>query len=149
MLELSLSTLSAAFPDVRALNVSWGAFHTLGSFKTLKRLHTLDLSGSPALVHDSDVFSGLQELSEVHTDNYKLCCHQILPDTMNLQRCYSPVDEVSSCDNLLRSAPYRVFLWLFALVAVLGNGFSFAFRVFKLKNAANTGNDPKMDVCSG
>jgi hypothetical protein len=75
----------------------------------------------------------------VHTDNNKLCCRQILPDTMNLKRCFSPVDEVSSCDNLLRSAPYRDFLWLFALVAVVGNVFSFAFRVFKLKNAANTG----------
>ena len=119
--------------------MSSGEFDTVSTFEVMTELKTLDLSGSPVVNFPSTVFKGLQKLSKVHAQNYRLCCEQILPDVMNPDKCFSPVDEISSCDNLLRSPLYRAFLWTFALVAMFGNAFSFVIKIFVQKAASRTG----------
>jgi hypothetical protein len=46
------------------------------------------------------------------------------------------VDEISSCDDLLRSGVYRAFSWLICVLSVTGNVFCLAFRSCVQKNAA-------------
>ncbi|XP_070173511.1 G-protein coupled receptor GRL101-like [Littorina saxatilis] len=102
-------------------------------FKALTLLHTLDIRGCPLTHFPPDMFSGLQNLQTVYSDNFKLCCPALLPIGFNLQNCFAPTDEISSCESLLRSNVYRIFLSIFAAMALLGNSASFIYRVFLQK----------------
>jgi leucine-rich repeat-containing G protein-coupled receptor 7 len=42
--------------------------------------------------------------------------------------CVAPTDEISSCDDLLRSETYRAFLWLISVLSLTGNAFCVIFR---------------------
>ncbi|XP_070206271.1 G-protein coupled receptor GRL101-like [Littorina saxatilis] len=124
-----MSALSP-FPNIRVLNLSDCEVDTLSTdrFKTPASLHVLDVRGCPLTYFPRDLLQGLEQLSEVLADNYKLCCPVNLPSDFNLADCRAPSDEVSSCDNLLRSHVYRVFLALFAALALLGNLTAFVVR---------------------
>ena len=76
-----------------------------------------------------DVLRGMQALELVYADNPRLCCQDILPAGFNLKNCLAPADEISSCDDLLRSDLYRVVLTVFAVLALLGNLTSFVYRL--------------------
>jgi hypothetical protein len=91
-------------------------------------LAELDLSASPVHTFPQDVFSGLTRLQRVVTDNYKLCCPDVLPKDFKERNCLAPRSELSSCQDLLRAEGYRVFLWLICVCAVTGNVFCLAFR---------------------
>ena len=75
-----------------------------------------------------DLLSGLDRLQSVHADNFKLCCPATLPAGFNPANCRAPFDEVSSCEALLRSDVYRVFLSMFSALALLGNLGCFLLR---------------------
>ncbi|KAK7105392.1 hypothetical protein V1264_016781 [Littorina saxatilis] len=126
------------FPSIRILNLSDCEVDTLSTddFKTPASLHVMDVRGCPLTYFPRDVLQDLEELQKIMADNYKLCCPQMLPPGFNLASCIAPSDEVSSCDNLLRSNIYRVFLAFFAALALLGNLTAFIARVLfsKMKN---------------
>ena len=124
-------SISATFPNVQSINLSHSGIErvSLTVFQTLSNLRVLDLSGCPVNHFPHDVFSRLQYLEVVYSDNYKLCCPAILPRGFNLKNCHAPSDEVSSCDALLRSNMYRIFLAFFAASSLLGNLLSFVYRV--------------------
>nr|KAG5702544.1 hypothetical protein BaRGS_003704 [Batillaria attramentaria] len=48
------------------------------------------------------------------------------------------MDEIASCNDLLRSNAYRGFLWVIACMAIVGNAVSFSARIVQ-KEAAKTG----------
>ncbi|XP_070198742.1 G-protein coupled receptor GRL101-like [Littorina saxatilis] len=118
------------FPNIEVLNLRDCEVDTLSTdrFKTPASLHVLDVRGCPLTYFPRDLLQGLGQLREVLADNYKLCCPLTLPSGFNLADCRAPSDEVSSCDNLLRSHIYRVFLALFAALALLGNLTAFVAR---------------------
>ncbi|XP_070207968.1 G-protein coupled receptor GRL101-like [Littorina saxatilis] len=89
----------------------------------------LNLSGCPMTFFAQNIFTYLSDLSKVYADNYKLCCPAILPTGFNVLDCHAPVDEVSSCQGLLKSGLYRVALAVLTLLIVLGNLSSFVYRV--------------------
>ncbi|XP_076457550.1 G-protein coupled receptor GRL101-like [Babylonia areolata] len=62
--------------------------------------------------------------------------HFVLPVGFNPLNCHAPSDEISSCKAMLRSDLYRVVLSVFATLTLLGNLFSFIFRVFVNRTAA-------------
>ena len=45
--------------------------------------------------------------------------------------CFAPVDQFSSCHDLLKDYALRVFMWILGLSALLGNLFVIGVRVFK------------------
>nr|KAG5695012.1 hypothetical protein BaRGS_015836 [Batillaria attramentaria] len=49
-------------------------------------------------------------------------------DTM-LEECDPPSDELSSCDDLLKSDFFRIFLWVFSVLSVTGNAGVLIFRL--------------------
>ena len=93
----------------------------------------------PLTSFPKSIFRGLGFLRRVLADNYKICCPATLPVGVVVDQCLAPSDEVSSCDALLRSDLYRLSLALFATLAVVGNTFSFALRVFVLKGKQQSG----------
>ena len=119
------------FPRLQHFNLSnSGVEHVLeDGFQPVTELRVLDMRGCPLTSFSRDVFQGLDQLQAVHADNYKLCCPATLPEGFLLQNCEAPSDEISSCDNLLRSNVYRVFLSVFAALGLLGNLVSFVYRV--------------------
>ena len=124
-------SISAVFPNIQNINLSYSDVRTITSivFQNLSDLRVLDLSGCPFKRFHSDVFSGLQQLEVVYSDNYKLCCSATLPQGFNPKNCHAPSDEVSSCDALLRSNVYRVLWVFFSAASLLGNSLSCLHRV--------------------
>ena len=108
---LNVSFLSA-MPELHTVNLSEARVHVLqeGGFRSLRQLRVLDLRGCPMTHFPRDVFQGLDDLQAVYADNYKLCCDATLPSRFNAQNCHAPSNELSSCEALLRSVTYRVFL---------------------------------------
>ena len=124
-------------PMLEILNLSkCGIQRVLGDgFKRLESLRVLDARKCPMAVIPATIFEGLSALEELYADNYKLCCPSILPSDFDVSNCHAPHDEVSSCEALLRSGLYRVFLALLAALTLCGNAGSFLYRVLMDKTA--------------
>ena len=90
------------FKKLTHLNIRKSNFHKLPSLKHFKQLVSFDAKDSQILEFTPDIFEGLTQLKNIHSSNYKLCCQQILPSQVLSKDCHSPMDEISSCDNLLR-----------------------------------------------
>ena len=140
MAELDV-TAFARFPNLRILNVSGSGIDRLSSQgpNPLARLVTLDLRGCPLTHFSRDAIRGLASLRTLRADNYKLCCPATLPAGFNPSHCQAPSDEVSSCDALLRADAYRVVLAAFAVLALVGNLGSFAYRVIVKRTRGDLG----------
>ena len=108
------------FPNMRNLIISSAQFHSIDSLKLFSKLESIDMDNCTFEDFANDIYSGLKNLKSIRSSNFKLCCPQLLPDHMLVKDCVAPSDEISSCDNLLRSNTYRLFLWTFAAVAVVG-----------------------------
>ncbi|XP_070206413.1 G-protein coupled receptor GRL101-like [Littorina saxatilis] len=125
------------FPGLHTLNLSHcGVDRITGQgLLSLPALRVLDTEGCPMTHFPRDLLSGLDRLQSVAADNYKLCCQATLPPGFNLANCRAPFDELSSCESLLRSDLYRVFLSIFAALALLGNVGCFVVRTLYLKSS--------------
>ena len=131
----------AGCPVLKTLNISWSKLTTIseGGFQSTPLLENVDVRGSPLKDFPSDVLRGLDSLKVVHADNYKLCCKAMLPEDFDLNKCHAKQDLLASCEDLLKSNVYRVFLWLFSSLSVVGNVGSFAARVYLGNKSAGLG----------
>ncbi|XP_025079793.1 G-protein coupled receptor GRL101-like [Pomacea canaliculata] len=107
----------------------------------MNHLRVLDLRQCPITVFPKEIFQALPRLETVYADNYKLCCPVTLPRGFNVLNCHAPSDEVSSCDDLLRSNLYRVALAIFASLALLGNVGTLLYRFIFHNSTGNVGYD--------
>ena len=148
MLDLSFNSLPAIseqfvnmFPNLRSLNLSQCSTQRVSGqgFQPMKQLGLLDLRGCPISEFQADTFKGLSQLQAVYGDSYKLCCTVAKARDVESNVCHAPVDEISSCQDLLRSNVYRVCLALLNVMALLGNSVSFVFRVASLKGKGSQG----------
>ena len=142
MKTLSANSLSI-LSKLQLLNLSdSGLQRVVGAvLQKLQMLQTLDLRGCPVSEFPPDLFQGLTELQTIYTDNYRLCCPVILPDGFNVRNCHAPSNVISSCESLLLSDIYRVFLSLFAALSLLGNVGSLAGRLIVNKGRKGIGFD--------
>ncbi|XP_070196645.1 G-protein coupled receptor GRL101-like [Littorina saxatilis] len=129
------TTVFSCFSAITRLNVSNSPLETITieGFKDFPNLEVLDLRGCPLTNYPPDVIKDLTAFSRMYADDFKLCCKATLPANFDPENCHAPADDIASCEDLLRSDVYRVFLWLFAILAVLGNAGSFVAR-FYLQN---------------
>ena len=114
----------AGCQNLKTFNISWNIKLTTitdEGFQSTPLLENLDVRGSPLKDFPSDLLRSLVSLKVVHADNYKLCCEAMLPENFNLNNCHAEQDLLASCKDLLKSNVYRVFLWLFASLSVVGN----------------------------
>ena len=129
------------FPHLKTLNLSNSGVRSIQqhTFHSVKTLHVLDVRGCPLNQIAGSPFTELKELHKVFADNYKLCCPAILPTTFNLKNCWAPTNEISSCDDLLRSGIYRFALLAIAVLALVGNLITLATRTFTLTTCGSSG----------
>jgi hypothetical protein len=114
---------------------------TYEGLKRLPLLEELDFSSSPMQYFPTDVFLGLsrlKKLKKARVENYKLCCRALLPSHLDQRLCQAEEDEVSSCDDLLRSELYRVLSWAICCMSVVGNIFCLVFRSCVQRNAGKS-----------
>ena len=109
-----------------------------GTFAYFRILTFLDLSGNAIENFTSDMFDGLATLRTLILDDHRLCC-VYRSQHSNPMTCEAPVDELSSCSDLLSSGFLRVILWLQSLMAVVGNVGVFVFRVCLDTEKTSTG----------
>jgi leucine-rich repeat-containing G protein-coupled receptor 8 len=93
----------------------------------LTNLHLLDVSSNAISHIESRCLGGLVELKELFTDNPALCCGYFLPTTT--MHCHAPSDELSSCSDLLAKDFFRMFLWIFAFLSLIGNAGVLCYRL--------------------
>ncbi|XP_070188795.1 G-protein coupled receptor GRL101-like [Littorina saxatilis] len=131
----------AVVPLLKHLNLSHTKLHTITDegFKSTSKLELLDARASPVKIFPSDLLRVLADLHTVYADNFKLCCPAMLPEDFDIQNCYAAQDVLASCDALLRSNTYRVFLWIFAALSIAGNAGSFVTRLYLTKRATGLG----------
>ena len=133
----------AGCPNLKTLNISCSKLTTIAEdgFQSTPLLENLDVRGSPLKDYPTDLLRSLVSLKVVHTDSYKLCCEAMLPDDFNLNNChvYAMQELLASCKDLLKSNVYRVFLWLFATLSVVGNVGSFVARLYLGSKSAGLG----------
>ncbi|KAL8576733.1 hypothetical protein ACOMHN_065977 [Nucella lapillus] len=135
MEEINLRVFSI-FPDLRSLNLSQcGIVSVVGSAFQTDRLRDVDFTGCPMTQTPLHLLLGLEELQSVRADNFKLCCPVMLPQQFDSSHCEAPHDGLSSCQALLRTNLYRVFLAVFAALAMVGNLGCFLLRSFCFKSA--------------
>lgn len=102
------------------LDLSNNNLHFLGQkhFLHLSNLQYLYLQNNDIKVVDG-MFDGLMSIEYLHVDFYTLCCAQ--PKTTSKIQCKAPVNEISSCTNLIDVPLLSTFIWYMALFAVFGN----------------------------
>ena len=129
------------YSNLKTLNISGSKLTTIADegFQSTPLLENLDVRGSPLKKFPSDLLRALVFLKVVHTDNYKLCCEAMLPKGFDLNDCHAEQDLLASCEDLLKSNVFRVFLWLFASLSVVGNVGSFVARLYFSNKGAGLG----------
>ena len=129
ILHFDLSVLYA-FPNLQSLNLSSCGIEriTRESSNSLKKLRSFDLRGSTLMYFPRQGLQAMRSLKLVFASNFKVCCPGNLPLGFDLNSCYAPFNELSSCDSLLGTDFYRVALSVYAVLALIGNAVSFVFR---------------------
>lgn len=100
------------------------------AFQGLVRLRRLDLKGNPVTSFSIGIFLNQKNLRSIVTDNFRLCCSSIKPSSVQFSDCDAPYDEISSCEDILRTLLLRVSLWLMAVLTISGNFGVIVYRIF-------------------
>ena len=131
----------STFMFLHTLNMSSSPVHTVHAtgFRYTPRLANLYMDGTPVQRFPPDVFKPLSQLRTVTANTYKLCCQEILPGQYEVISCVAPRNEISSCEDLLQSGLYRVFLWLISFLSLLGNMFCLVVRVCVYRSVSTGG----------
>ena len=106
-----------------------------GVLSPLTQLVSLDIRNNPIVSYDKEIFQGLNNLGQLFTDDSKLCCSYF---HSGVEECIAPVDELSSCSDLLRQDFFRVFLWLFSVLAIIGNLSVLLYRAVVLRRTSSS-----------
>nr|KAG5697945.1 hypothetical protein BaRGS_030258 [Batillaria attramentaria] len=85
------------------------------------------------------MFCGLSELKILETDDPRLCCPYFFLYGDETMDCRTPIDELSSCNDLLRSDFFRGFLWTLSAMAISGNIGVLIYRVFLETQGSSSG----------
>ncbi|XP_070174426.1 G-protein coupled receptor GRL101-like [Littorina saxatilis] len=135
------ASIVSTFPNLRILNLSHSMVERAPQegFRAMRHLRVIDLRGCPMTWFPPDLFRSLSELRTVYAHSFKMCCPVLLPADFNVRNCLAPSDEISSCEDLLQSGGYRMFVFLLSILAVLGNAVSFVFRTVMSKRKTKLG----------
>ena len=128
---LPVFSSNLGFTRLLSLNMSWGRLHTIleDGFKASPQMEVLDLRGSPLKHFPYTLLKTLGSLKSVYSDNQILCCAKMLPPNFDSGSCYTKHDLLASCEDLLKKGVFRVFLWIFSTLSLVGNLSSFIGRI--------------------
>ena len=119
------------------LDLSDNNLHNLerSHFLQLRNLQYLYLQNNQLKVVEG-LFDGLFNILYLEVDSYTLCCAQ--PRAVDQMQCSAPINEISSCHNLIDTPILSVIIWYIAFFAVFGNVLGPFYRIFVLKPKAMT-----------
>ena len=124
---------------LRLLDLSSNLLHSLkrGHFLYLSYLEYLFIQNNNIRVVEG-MFDGLTSIIYLEVDSYTVCCAQ--PKTTSKIQCKAPVNEISSCNNLIDVPLLSTLIWYMALFAVFGNlsGLIYRSSVFKFNSKSCT-----------
>ncbi|VDI03838.1 relaxin family peptide receptor 2 [Mytilus galloprovincialis] len=100
-------------------------------FDGLVSLLKIDLTQNDVTEFSPDIFSRLFHLTKMKTDSYIFCC--LKPESVSAENCFPKMDEFSSCTDLMRNDILRVFLWIIAINALIGNIGVILYRIINEK----------------
>ena len=70
------------------------------------------------------------ELSQIYTSDWRLCCSQILHSEYDINSCRGQTEDIiSSCTNLIASRPYFIFMAIFTSFCIFINLTSLFYRL--------------------
>ena len=125
------SNILFGLPQLKYLNASWSRLHTISDegFKASPNLQVLDVRGSPLNHFPYTLLRTLGSLKSVYSDNPVLCCEKSLPVNFDSKSCHTKADLLASCEDLLKTSSFRICLWIFSSLSVVGNISSFVGRL--------------------
>ncbi|KAH9488179.1 hypothetical protein Btru_064861 [Bulinus truncatus] len=100
-----------------------------GAFSNLLALKHIDIKGNGLLSFSVDIFLAQKTLRTITTDEYRLCCDFIKPHSVTQSQCKAPFDEISSCQDILRTLLLRAALWIMAGLTLTGNFSVIFYRI--------------------
>lgn len=110
--------------------------------KILKRSHFLHLSSLQYLYIQNNyvqvtegMFDGLMNILYLQVDSYTLCCAQ--PKAVSKIQCLAPINEISSCSQLIDIPLLSIIIWYIALFAVFGNIFGTFYGLYLRKTKSS------------
>ncbi|XP_062583977.1 G-protein coupled receptor GRL101-like [Saccostrea cucullata] len=101
-----------------------------GHFMYLSRLQYLNMQNNDVKVVEG-MFDSLMNILYLQVDSYTLCCAQ--PKAVSKIQCVAPVNEISSCYNLIDLHILRIIIWYIALLALFGNMSGIFYRLYHIK----------------
>ena len=140
MLNALPSNMFSFFPQVQTLNISFNTISVVKAdeFDVLQNLVSIDIRGNTLRQYPKHMFQGLSVLKHVHCDDYRLCCKEVLHKSILEDGfCMAPKDEISSCDDLLRTESYRILLWFIVMLIFIGNVPFLSIRLFRRTAISN------------
>ena len=140
-LEIFDSAALERFSSVEYLNISFSRLRTVSDtgFRSMSRLTHLDVRANPLKNYPNDLFEGLTKLQAIRANDFRLCCKLYLPEGFEDHFCFFPQEDISSCQDLIRSDTHRIFLWMTSALSVIGNVSSFVLRFVLQRNASKSG----------
>jgi leucine-rich repeat-containing G protein-coupled receptor 8 len=81
------------------------------------------------------MFDGLINILYLQVDSYTLCCAQ--PKAVSKIQCSAPINEISSCSQLIDIPLLSIAIWYIALFAVFGNFFGAFYRLYLRKTKSS------------
>ncbi|KAJ8317411.1 hypothetical protein KUTeg_005315, partial [Tegillarca granosa] len=104
--------------SIKGFNISNNRIKFIGEnvLQPFENLEVIDMRGNDIKL-TSDIFKMNQKLKIIYSDSYSFCCIQ----PKSVEACYAPIYDVSSCTDLIQDAVLRIFLWLVAIFAFVGN----------------------------
>ncbi|XP_062583978.1 G-protein coupled receptor GRL101-like [Saccostrea cucullata] len=81
------------------------------------------------------MFDGLMNIQYLQVDSYTLCCAQ--PKAVSKIQCLAPVNEISSCNDLIDIPLLSIAIWYMALLAVCGNLFGTCHKLLLLNKKSS------------
>ncbi|XP_034314025.2 relaxin receptor 1 [Magallana gigas] len=122
------ASLFAALKHLQILDLSENAMKTLerNAFESLGELKSLYIHGNELVVSKS-MFEGLCNLERLRTDSYIICC--VRPSTVDVEKCISPRDRISTCEQLISVGVLAQMIWYMALFSFGGNIFVIYYRL--------------------
>ncbi|XP_078349717.1 uncharacterized protein LOC144634555 [Oculina patagonica] len=113
--------LFGALSQLKLLNLSTNKLKTVTkeTFQGLKSLEYMYLDRNKLSNVPSDAFSELNSLKYLKLDRFILCCYA--KKSIEGVECESPVDDFSSCDDLMKNKVIQICIWILGILAFAGN----------------------------
>nr|KAG5692074.1 hypothetical protein BaRGS_021506 [Batillaria attramentaria] len=128
--DFLLFTKQAGLANLKTLTMVDTGIELLASgiFQLVAELTSMDLRENQLRYLSRDAFEGLEKLRVLRADDARVCC-KIFHQNTEIVECDAPSDELSSCDDLLKSDFFRVFLWVVSVLTITGNAGVLIFRL--------------------